>query len=110
MRVEAPERPLPTPPTLLEAAHSQWMASCLKVRISALHHDVSQVLRSMGLPITIEQLTDDRLFSIDIAIPGLSHAINLMSSSYSKLFTVRCRIAAQCKVAGVWKIAFLCSR
>lgn len=70
MRVEQPSLELKTPPGLLEQAHSQWKATCLKVRISQLHSDVSCAVQALGLPITIEQLTDDNLFSIDIAIPG----------------------------------------
>lgn len=74
MQVDKPGAALGTPPGLLERAHAQWSAACLNVRISQLHNDVARCLRSLGLPITIEQLTDDRLFSIDIAIPGRPHA------------------------------------
>ena len=70
MQVDKPGAVLATPPGLLERAHAQWSAACLNVRISQLHNDVARCLRSLGVPITIEQLTDDRLFSIDIAIPG----------------------------------------
>ena len=70
MQVDRPGAVLATPPGLLERAHAQWSAACLNVRISQLHNDVARCLRSLGVPITIEQLTDDRLFSIDIAIPG----------------------------------------
>lgn len=70
MRVDKPGARLELPGALLKKAQSQWTASCLKVCVSQLHNDVAETLRAMGLSITIEQLTADKLFSIDIALPG----------------------------------------
>lgn len=70
MQVDKPHAQLQLPQGLLKIAHSQWAASCLKVCVSQLHNDVADTLRAMGLSITIEQLTEDKLFSIDIALPG----------------------------------------
>lgn len=38
--------------------------------MSALHRDVSRVLAEAGVAHAIEALTPDRLFSVDIALPG----------------------------------------
>ena len=70
LQVDEPEAKLGMPEGLLEKAQSQWTASCLKVCVSQLHNDVAEALRALGLSITIEQLTADKLFSIDIALPG----------------------------------------
>lgn len=75
MRVDHPGLDLRAPPGLLESAASQWAATCLKVRISQLHADVSAAVQRLGLPHTIEQLTSDRLFSIDIALNGEQHEL-----------------------------------
>lgn len=40
------------------------------MRISALHRDVARVLTEQGVSHAIEHLTDDHLFSIDIALTG----------------------------------------
>lgn len=68
MQVDKPEADLRAPEGILERAYTQWCASCLKVCVSQLQTDVSEVLKSMGLEVTMEQLTADRLFSIDIAL------------------------------------------
>ena len=46
----------------------------MQVHVSALHMDVSRVLNSMGMLHTLEHVTDDQLFSIDIAFPGIYFA------------------------------------
>lgn len=40
------------------------------MRVSQLHRDVAEVVRKAGMPFAIEHLTEDRLFSIDIALTG----------------------------------------
>ena len=45
-------------------------APCAQVRVSALHRDVSRALAERGCGHVIEHLPPDRLFSIDIALPG----------------------------------------
>jgi hypothetical protein len=59
---------LPTLPDQL-AAHAKhmWLASAVDVHVSKLQTDVSSALAMAGIPNTIEWLTDDGLFSIDIA-------------------------------------------
>jgi hypothetical protein len=59
---------LPTLPDQL-AAHAKhmWLASAVDVHVSKLQTDVSGALAMAGIPNTIEWLTDDGLFSIDIA-------------------------------------------
>lgn len=61
---------LPLGEGLLEHAQQVWIESCKNIRVSGLHRDVARVLTSMGLSHTIEQLTDDSLFSVDIALAG----------------------------------------
>lgn len=72
MQVDRPLAELTAPEGMLEEAHSQWCASCLKVCVSQLQTDVAEGLRKIGVDITEEYLTEDKLFSIDIAIPGAS--------------------------------------
>lgn len=70
MGVDQPGADVSMPEGLLEAAHHMWLESCKNVRISALHRDVARLLMAIDIPHTIEQLTEDRLFSVDIALPG----------------------------------------
>ena len=76
MLVDVPGADLLMPAGLKEAAHRTWQASARNVRVSGLHRDVSRLLRERGVPHAIEHLTDDHLFSVDIALPGepLIHA------------------------------------
>ncbi|DBA96718.1 TPA: hypothetical protein ACH3X1_015560 [Trebouxia sp. C0004] len=62
---------------LLEHAQLVWIESCKNIRVSGLHRDVARVLTSMGLSHTIEQLTDDSLFSVDIALAGEKVAVEV---------------------------------
>ncbi|KAK9842858.1 hypothetical protein WJX74_003528 [Apatococcus lobatus] len=56
------------PPGLLERAHEMWKKSATHVRVSFLHRDVSRVLTMLGHEHFIEQMTEDRLFSMDISL------------------------------------------
>lgn len=59
---------LPTlPEPLAGTAKHMWLASAVDVHVSKLQSDVSSALMVAGIPNTIEWLTDDGLFSIDIA-------------------------------------------
>ncbi|KAL0032386.1 hypothetical protein WJX79_008625 [Trebouxia sp. C0005] len=68
---------LPLGEGLLEHAQQVWIESCKNIRVSGLHRDVARVLTSMGLSHTIEQLTDDSLFSVDIALAGEKVAVEV---------------------------------
>lgn len=68
---------LPLGEGLLEHAQLVWIESCKNIRVSGLHRDVARVLTSMGLSHTIEQLTDDSLFSVDIALAGEKVAVEV---------------------------------
>ncbi|CAL8462328.1 g1861 [Coccomyxa elongata] len=77
MRVDQPDVQLTMPPKLLPAAHHTWLESCKNVRISALHRDVARVLTEYGIPHNIEHVTEDELFSVDIALPDEKIAIEV---------------------------------
>ena len=68
MMVDKPGADLRMPGGLMEAAHRTWLASARNVRVSALHREVSRLLGERGVAHTIEHLTDDQLFSVDIAL------------------------------------------
>lgn len=70
MMVDKPDADLRMPGGLLDAAKRTWLASARNVRVSALHREVSRLLADRGVPHAIEHLTDDHLFSVDIALPG----------------------------------------
>lgn len=55
------------PEALAGLARHMWLASAVDVHVSKLQTDVSGALAVAGIPNTIEWLTDDGLFSIDIA-------------------------------------------
>ena len=73
MKTDQPGVAVPLSQGLLEHAQSVWIESCKHIRVSGLHRDVARVLTLMGLTHTIEQLTDDSLFSVDIALTGAAH-------------------------------------
>jgi len=58
-------------PCLPEPLHSQargmWLASAVDVHVSRLQQDVSSALSAAGVPHALEWLTDDGMFSIDLA-------------------------------------------
>lgn len=59
---------LPTLPEPLQShARHMWLTSAIDVHVSKLQSDVSNALQLAGIPNTMEWLTDDGLFSIDIA-------------------------------------------
>lgn len=70
MATDHQERDVHLPPGLLELAEPVWMAACQHTHISAFHKSVAQVLADMGQNHVLEQLTEDRLLSVDIALEG----------------------------------------
>ena len=74
MEIDHPAHPRNLPPELMQRAHRTWTTTAKNVRISHLHSEVSQLLNTMGIPHTVEHLTDGELFSMDLAIPGEAHA------------------------------------
>ena len=93
MRVDRPQLQLNMPAQLLPAAHHTWLESCKNVRISALHRDVARVLTEHGIPHNIEHVTEDELFSVDIALPGESSS-SARTRNFARLaFATNCIIA-----------------
>ena len=74
MKTDQPGVELPMMPRLLETAHATWIKSCQNTRVSGLHKGVSRVLNKMGMTHDIEHVTEDQLFSVDIALTGIQHA------------------------------------
>ena len=68
--VDRPGSQLQLPVEMMQRARTVWLASARKVRISQLHRDVSRVLAELGVTHAKEQLTEDQLFSVDIALTG----------------------------------------
>ena len=70
MLVDRPGSQLQLPVEMMQRARTVWLASARKVRISQLHRDVSRALAELGVAHAKEQLTEDQLFSVDIALTG----------------------------------------
>jgi hypothetical protein len=71
MDVDMPEGQKPViPQDLLQKARTSWKDAAKHVHISLLQSDVERVLKRMGEQPAVEYLTDDGLFSIDLAFPG----------------------------------------
>lgn len=81
--LEMPEGRKPAMPAdLLLDAREDWVQQTKDlVTVSALQRDVERVLRLMGEHPTLEHVTDDGLFAVDLAFPGttllLPYATNL---------------------------------
>jgi hypothetical protein len=54
----------------IEVALQAWKEQATNIVISKLHNDVSSCLHSMQIAHQNEYLTEDKLFSIDVAILG----------------------------------------
>jgi hypothetical protein len=74
--------PLITTPTMLETAKQAWRALNCKVTISNMHREVSESLNEMGIPHELEYITDDGLFSLDIALKGRKLCIEVDGPSH----------------------------
>lgn len=61
------EQLLTLPEPLHSHARRMWLTSAVDVHVSKLQADVSNALLLAGIPNSMEWLTDDGLFSIDIA-------------------------------------------
>ncbi|PSC74935.1 RAP domain [Micractinium conductrix] len=66
---EQPEADWPLPEPLLALGQRTWIAATKRITVSEYHAEVSRMLSAMGEAHTIEHLTDDQLFSVDIALP-----------------------------------------
>jgi len=58
------------PHDMLTIAEQAWKEQATNIVISKLHNDVSSCLHSMQIAHQNEYLTDDQLFSIDVAMQG----------------------------------------
>ncbi|KAI3429562.1 hypothetical protein D9Q98_005650 [Chlorella vulgaris] len=70
MLAQAPDAEWPLPEELLRLGMQCWMQRAKVVTVSELHSEVSRMLVSMGEQHTVEHLTQDQLFSVDIAFPS----------------------------------------
>ena len=68
MQVTLPDGDWGLPEDLRLAARNSWLANTKVVTISEFHSEVSRLLLSMGVAHDFEHLTQDRLFSVDIAL------------------------------------------
>ena len=71
MEIDHASKPRSIPSELMRQAHATWVATAHNVRISQLHAEVSQMLTDMGINHSVEQLTEGKLFSVDLALPGM---------------------------------------
>ena len=60
--------PPPLPLDVMEECEAAWKRSALDSTVSALHRSVCASLDRLSVPHTIEQLTDDGLLSVDVAL------------------------------------------
>lgn len=68
-RLHGPPLSASFPPALLESALAVWKGSVRQIgRTSKLHEEVSQMLWSLGIVHSNEQITSDGLFCVDIAL------------------------------------------
>lgn len=71
LELEMPEGQKPAMPAdLLSSARDAWMEQARNVSVSKLQRDVERELRLIGQQPSVEYLTDDGFFSIDLAFPG----------------------------------------
>lgn len=104
MMVDKPGADLRMPSGLMEAAHRTWLASARHVRVSALHREVSRLLGDRGVAHTIEHLTDDQLFSVDIALAGELLRLSLTTAIPPER-TPQERVC--CQLTGLWCCAHI---
>lgn len=78
----SPYGPLVTDPQMIEDMLSAWKRGSSKVVISQFHREVSDTLTNMGVPHEIEYITEDGLFSLDIALKGKKLAIEVDGPSH----------------------------
>lgn len=69
-------------PILLEKGQQSWSTQAKEVQVSGFHSEVSHLLTSMGIAHSIEHFTEDKLFSIDIALPEEMVAIEVDGPSH----------------------------
>jgi hypothetical protein len=92
-----PANQLPNLPEPLHShAHYMWLTSAVDVHISKLQADVSSTLQLAGIPNSMEWLTDDGLFSIDIAFQVCVRCLCLSRASYLSAAWQCCRAGTAC--------------
>lgn len=72
-----PQKDWSLDPELMRICMAAWKSQVSEVTISEFHSEVSRTLNAMGIPHTLEHLTDDGLFSMDIALPEEHIAIEV---------------------------------
>ncbi|KAK2080103.1 hypothetical protein QBZ16_002499 [Prototheca wickerhamii] len=77
MQVTLPDGDWGLPEDLRLAARNSWLANTKVVTISEFHSEVSRLLLSMGVAHDFEHLTQDRLFSVDIALSNEKIALEV---------------------------------
>lgn len=55
---------------MLVDAREAWVQQTREGRVSAVHRDVERVFRLIGEEPSVEYVTDDGFFAIDLAFPG----------------------------------------
>ncbi|KAL6783637.1 hypothetical protein ACKKBF_B05255 [Auxenochlorella protothecoides x Auxenochlorella symbiontica] len=68
MQVTKPDGKWDIPDELRMGGRKSWLSNTKNVTISEFHSEVSRMLSSMGINHEFEHLTEDRLFSVDIAL------------------------------------------
>ncbi|KAL4515162.1 hypothetical protein Ndes2526A_g09534 [Nannochloris sp. 'desiccata'] len=59
----------PIEKTMLEESEKAWRSQVSEIKTSLFHREVSRTLNAMKITHTLEHLTDDGLFSVDLCIP-----------------------------------------
>ncbi|KAL4443822.1 hypothetical protein ABPG75_011559 [Micractinium tetrahymenae] len=74
---DAPAGDWPIGEALLALAQNAWVNTTKKIKISEFHAEVSRMLSLLGVEHTIEHLTADHLFSVDISLVAERIAIEV---------------------------------
>jgi hypothetical protein len=77
------------PPALHSCCEQIWKTNVKEITISTFHSEVSHILSSMGVDHAIEHLTEDGLFSSDIALPQEHIAVEVDGPHHFTVNTFR---------------------
>lgn len=77
------------PPALHSCCEQVWKTNVKEITISTFHSEVSHILSSMGVDHAIEHLTEDGLFSSDIALPKEHIAVEVDGPHHFTVNTFR---------------------
>ena len=66
---------------LMSKAKATWQESAQSVTVSQLQTNVSTALWELGEAHDVEFVTPDKLFSLDIALPGRAHPLHASDTS-----------------------------